>query len=56
MYIPQNWELGSALSKLWNFGGSLNPSLSTPLINVLPLGKRTRLIPTHFRLDIVNYG
>jgi hypothetical protein len=31
MYIPQNWEFGSALSKLWNFGerGELNPP--TPL-------------------------
>jgi hypothetical protein len=35
MYIPRNWEFSSALSKLRNFGGSLNPpnpALSTPLI------------------------
>jgi hypothetical protein len=28
MYIPRNWEFGSALSKLWNFGpggGGVNP-------------------------------
>jgi hypothetical protein len=25
MYIPWNWVFGSALSKLWNFGGGLNP-------------------------------
>jgi hypothetical protein len=24
-YIPQNWEFGSALPKLQNFGGWLNP-------------------------------
>jgi hypothetical protein len=28
MYIPQNWEFGSALAKLWNFrGGVLNSPL-----------------------------
>jgi hypothetical protein len=37
MYFPQNWDFGSALLKLWNFGGGgLNPPnhsppLSTPL-------------------------
>jgi hypothetical protein len=30
MYIPRNWELGTALAKLRNFRGGLNP-LSTPL-------------------------
>jgi hypothetical protein len=25
MYIPRNWEFGSALEKLRNFGGGLNP-------------------------------
>jgi hypothetical protein len=32
MYFPRNWEFGSALSKLWNFGGFEPPNpLSTPL-------------------------
>jgi hypothetical protein len=34
MYIPRNWEFGSALSKLWNFEGrGWNPPLllGTPL-------------------------
>jgi hypothetical protein len=30
MYIPPNWEFGSALAKLRNFGGGLTP-LGTPL-------------------------
>jgi hypothetical protein len=25
MYFPRNWEFGSALAKLRNFGGGLNP-------------------------------
>jgi hypothetical protein len=25
MYIPRTWEFGSALAKLRNFGGGLNP-------------------------------
>jgi hypothetical protein len=25
MYFPQNWEFSSAVSKLRNFGGGLNP-------------------------------
>jgi hypothetical protein len=33
MYIPRNWEFGSALSKLWNFGGFEPPTpLGTPLL------------------------
>jgi hypothetical protein len=34
MYFPRNWEFGSALSKLWNFGEGLNPPhpLGTPLV------------------------
>jgi hypothetical protein len=34
MYFPRNWEFGSALSKLWNFGGVFEtpkPPLGTPL-------------------------
>jgi hypothetical protein len=33
MYIPLNWEFGSVLAKLWNFGGfnPPTPPLSTPL-------------------------
>jgi hypothetical protein len=27
IYIPRNWEFGSALAKLWNFGGG---GVSTP--------------------------
>jgi hypothetical protein len=38
MYFPRNWEFGSALSKLRNFGGGglnpPNPSLVTPLAMV----------------------
>jgi hypothetical protein len=36
MYFPRNWEFGSALSKLWNFGGFKhpNPTLGTPLVAV----------------------
>jgi len=36
MYFPRNWEFGSALSKLRNFGGGdfeqPKPPLGTPLI------------------------
>ena len=35
MYFPWNWEFGSALSKLRNFGGGLNtpnPPLGMPLL------------------------
>ena len=43
MYFPRNWEFGSALSKLRNFGrGGLNtpnpPSLGTPLAQRVPGG------------------
>jgi hypothetical protein len=32
MYVPRNWEFGSALSKLRNFGGVNAPTpLGTPL-------------------------
>jgi hypothetical protein len=32
MYFPRNWEFGSALSKLWNFGGwGFEPPQTTPL-------------------------
>jgi hypothetical protein len=31
MYIPRNWEFGSALAKLRNFEGGLNPSTPSPL-------------------------
>jgi hypothetical protein len=30
MYIPLNWEFGSALAKLRNFGGSLTPQPPHP--------------------------
>jgi hypothetical protein len=30
MYFPLNWEFGSALSKLWNFGGGVNPQNLPP--------------------------
>jgi hypothetical protein len=29
-YIPRNWEFGSALAKLRNFGEGLNPTNPTP--------------------------
>jgi hypothetical protein len=28
MFFPCNWEFGSALAKLWNFRGGLNPHTS----------------------------
>jgi hypothetical protein len=31
IYIPWNWELGSALSKLRNLGGGLEPPQTIPL-------------------------
>jgi hypothetical protein len=31
MYFPRNWEFGSALSKLRNFGGGFESPLGTPL-------------------------
>jgi hypothetical protein len=39
MYIPWNWEFGSALPKRQNFGGVLTPpplplSLGVPLLHV----------------------
>jgi hypothetical protein len=41
MYIPQNWEFGSALAKLRNFGGGggvepLKPPVGTPLVLARP--------------------
>jgi hypothetical protein len=39
MYFPRNWEFSSALSKLQNFGGGLNPNL--------PLGMP--MLPSMFR-------
>jgi hypothetical protein len=30
MYFPRNWEFGSALSKLRNFEGGLNPPNTPP--------------------------
>jgi hypothetical protein len=52
MYFPCNWEFGSALSKLRNFGGEgvepPNP-LGTPLFSVLSCGKYTTL------WDVPNY-
>jgi hypothetical protein len=33
MYIPRNWEFGSALAKLQNFGEVFNPPFSTPLVS-----------------------
>jgi hypothetical protein len=38
MYFPQNWEFGSALSKLRNFGGrgfATPPPPGTPLQNMI---------------------
>ena len=32
MYFPQNWEFGSALSKLRNFGGGLNTPIPPPSV------------------------
>jgi hypothetical protein len=33
-YFPRNWEFGSALSKLWNFGwgGGVEPPKPLPLV------------------------
>jgi hypothetical protein len=53
MYIPRNWEFGSALAKLRNFGGGggfesppKTPYFGTPLLHV------TKFIPkTEFTLE-----
>jgi hypothetical protein len=38
MYFPWNWKFGSALSKLWIFGGEgvdpLQTPLGTPLLRI----------------------
>jgi hypothetical protein len=31
IYFPRNWEFGSALSKLLNFGGGFNPRYATAI-------------------------
>jgi hypothetical protein len=41
MYIPRNWEFGSALSKLRNFGEGLNPPTPPPNFSVRQWGKET---------------
>jgi hypothetical protein len=33
MYFPRNWEFGSALSKLWNFGGGGWTPQTTPSVH-----------------------
>jgi hypothetical protein len=44
MYFPQNWEFGSALSKLWNFGGGLNPTKYTIDVEVISLNIINHLV------------
>jgi hypothetical protein len=54
MYIPQNWEFGSALSKLRKSGGGVKPPIGTPLVLVSHLNFLTSwLIFTKFGIIIL---
>jgi hypothetical protein len=47
MYFPRNWEFGSALSKLRNFRGGLNPR------NPPPLGTQLLSVGCHLVTDVL---
>jgi hypothetical protein len=40
IYFPRNWEFGSALSKILNFGGGEGEHPKRPLDTPLSLGKQ----------------
>jgi hypothetical protein len=58
MYFPRNWEFGSALSKLRNFGGwgrfePPKPPLGTPLLGAIAPWKNNVLKVKHLAIKKV---